>query len=89
MDNSSGTNSVVTVDSGYRFTHVAGVETLGDQGDTLTVRAEVALMSHNIVYRGDPETSKKNKFGAHIMIHSPGNESSVGRIENVQFNDVG
>ena len=46
-------------------------------------------MSHNIVYRGDPETSAKNKFGAHIMIHSPGDETSVGRIENVQFHDVG
>ena len=54
VDNSSGTNSVITVDSTYSHTHHAGVEILGEVGDTLTVRAEVALMSHNIVYRGDP-----------------------------------
>lgn len=46
-------------------------------------------MSRNIVYRGDPETSAKNKFGAHIMLHSPGDETVVGRIENLQLNDVG
>lgn len=46
-------------------------------------------MSRNIVFRGDPETSAKNKFGAHIMLHSPGDETVVGRIENLQLNDVG
>ena len=46
-------------------------------------------MTRNIVYRGDPETSAKNKFGAHIMLHSPGDESVIGRIENLQLNDVG
>lgn len=61
--------------------HYAAVETHG--ADTLTVRAEVCLMSRNIVYRGDPETSPKNKFGAHIMLHSPGDESVIGRIENL------
>ena len=89
MDNSSGTNSVITVDTSYYYSHVAGVETLGDVGDTLTIRAEVCLMSRNILFRGDPETSRRTQFGAQIMIHSPGNESSVGRIENVAFEDVG
>ena len=46
-------------------------------------------MTRNIVFRGDPETSAKNKFGAHIMLHSPGDETTVGRIENVQLEDVG
>lgn len=89
VDNSSGTKTTVTLDSNFKHTHHAGVEVLGDLGDTLTIRAEVCLMSHNIVYRGDPETSSKNRFGAHIMLHSPGDETSVGRIENIQFHDVG
>ena len=79
----------MTVSKAFSNTHHAGVEILGDIGDTLTIRAEVALMSRNIVYRGDPATSAKNKFGAHIMLASPGDETSVGRIENVQLHDVG
>ena len=57
IDNSSGTNSVITVDSVFDYTHISGVETLGTDGDTLTVRAEVTLMTRNVVFRGDPETS--------------------------------
>ena len=57
--------------------------------DKLEMRAEVCLMSRNIVYRGDPEISVKTQFGAMIMLHSPGDETVVGRIENLQLNDVG
>ena len=79
--------STLTIDTAFKHKHYAGVETHGD--DILTIRAEVCLMSRNIIYRGDPETSAKNQFGAHIMLHSPGDESVVGRIENLQLNDVG
>ena len=67
--------------------HYAGLEYYDD--DKLEMRAEVCLMTRNIVYRGDPEVSQKTKFGAHIMLSSPGDESSIGRIENLQLNDVG
>jgi hypothetical protein len=53
------------------------------------MRCEVGLLSRNVVYRGDPETSNDNQFGAHIMLHSPGNESLIGKIEYVEFTDVG
>ena len=60
----SGSKSTITVDSAFKFVHHAGVETLGtssgDIGDKLTIRAEVALMSRNVLYRGDPETSALN-----------------------------
>lgn len=85
--------STLTVDKAFKHAHLAGVEELGtgsaNIGDKLTIRAEVALMNRNIVYRGDPATSARNKFGAHIMIHSPGDETSIGRIENLQLYDVG
>ena len=83
----SASKSTVTIEGAFAHKHYAAVETHGT--DTLTIRAEVCLMSRNIVYRGDPETSALNKFGAHIMLHSPGNESVVGRIENLQLEDVG
>lgn len=53
------------------------------------MRAEVGLLTRNVVFRGDPETSKRNKYGAHIMLHSHGHESVIGRIEYVEFRDVG
>jgi len=28
-------------------------------------------------------------FGAHIMLHSPGDESAIGRIEYIELRDVG
>jgi hypothetical protein len=53
------------------------------------MQAEVGLLTRNVVYRGDPETSSTNLYGAHIMIHSPGDESSIGRIEYCELKDVG
>ena len=33
--------------------------------------------------RGD-DSSERTKWGAHIMLHSPGDETSVGRISYVE-----
>ena len=76
-----GAKTTITLKGSFKYKHYAAVEQHGD--DLLTIRAEVCLMSRNIIYRGDPETSAKNQFGAHIMLHSPGDESVVGRIENL------
>merc|ERR1711893_347239 len=67
--------------------HYAAIDYYGD--DFIEIRVEVGLLSRNVVYRGDPETSATNKYGAHIMVHSPGDETSVGRIEYAEFTDVG
>ena len=53
------------------------------------MRAEVGLLSRNVKYRGDEETSALNQYGAHIMLASPSEESVVGKIENCEFVDVG
>jgi hypothetical protein len=78
---------VITLDSPLTFKHYAAIETYGT--DTIEMRAEVGLQSRNVVYRGDPETSKTNQFGAHIMLHSPGDESLIGRIGYIELRDVG
>ena len=57
---SDGSKSTITIDGSFSHTHHAGVEQLGSLGDTLTIRAEVALMNRNVLYRGDPETSPVN-----------------------------
>jgi len=53
------------------------------------MQAEVGLLTRNIVFRGDPVTSRTSKYGAYIMLHSPGDESCIGRIEYVEFKHVG
>lgn len=44
------------------------------------MKAEVALLTRNIVIRGDPQTSGNNKYGAQMFLYSPGDESLVARI---------
>jgi cell migration-inducing and hyaluronan-binding protein len=80
-------STITTVDD-LESTHYGEIEEYGS-GEFIDLRGEIALMSRSIVYRGDPETSATKKFGAHIMVHSPGDETSIGRIENVQLEDVG
>lgn len=65
----------------FSHMHYAAVENHGS--DTLTIRAEVCLMNRNIVFRGDPETSPANQFGATILLASPEDDSAIGRIENL------
>ena len=49
---------VITFANALNYKHYAGVETYGD--DTLEMRAEVGLLTRNVKYRGDPETSSLN-----------------------------
>jgi hypothetical protein len=66
------------------------------------IRAEVGLLSRNVVVQGDAEsykctpisTTKAAKeictqFGGHIFLHSPGSESLKARIEHVELRNVG
>ena len=53
-------------------------------GHTVDERAEVALLSHNVVVRGD-ETSADAGFGGHMMIM----EGSRARIEGVELSAMG
>lgn len=53
------------------------------------MRAEVGLLTRSVKFRGDPETSVENQYGAHIMMASPGNESVIGKIEHIEVTDAG
>lgn len=83
----SADTTTIEFETGLEFGHFGLIETYG--GVEVDMRCEVGLLSRNVVYRGDPETSNDNQFGAHIMLHSPGNESLIGKIEYVEFTDVG
>ena len=53
------------------------------------MRAEIGCLTRNVKYRGDPETSANNMYGAIMFLHSPGDESLTARIENIEMTDVG
>ena len=57
---------------------------------TANLVAEVGLLTRNVRIGGiDDVPSHEAKYGAHLMLHSPGDETSIGRIEGVQFRHVG
>ena len=86
IDNSSG-RSVITLEKPVKYEHYAETEQHGDE--EISMRGQVARLTRCVQVRGDHETSAINQFGAHIMIYSPGDETTIGRIKNVMFADVG
>jgi hypothetical protein len=68
--------------------HYAGIDTYGDN-DFIEIRGEVGLLTRNIKYQGDTKVSEEEQYGAHILIHSPGDETSIGRIAYTEFFNVG
>ena len=60
---------VITFAEALEYKHYAGEEDFGNH--KLVMRAEVGLLSRNVKYRGDPETSPLNQYGAHIMLANP------------------
>ena len=61
----------VTLDRALDFTHFSEVEKY--DGKDFPMQCEVGLLTRNVVYRGHPsEDSVRNKYGAHLMLHSPG-----------------
>lgn len=55
VDRSNPNKPIVTLDRPLDFKHFAGFEKYKNQ--TFEMRAEVGLLSRNVVFRGDPETS--------------------------------
>ena len=86
------TNPVITFDGPLLTQHYAGVQTFGAgtaNEDTIEMRAEVGLLTRNVKYKGDDEHSPDNQYGAVIICHSPGDESTTCRIDSVELTLVG
>ena len=58
VDRADPNNPRVTLDQPLKYKHYAGRQNFGSQ--FIEMRAEVGLLSRNVVFRGDPETSAKN-----------------------------
>jgi hypothetical protein len=87
IDNTNPNKPVITLVEPLEFKHFAAIETFN--GEAIDMRAEVGLLTRNVKFRGDPETSLINEYGANIFLHSHGDDSLTGRIENIELHMVG
>ena len=81
------TNQIITLTEALTYRHISENPTFGD--DSIEMRAEVGLLTRNVLFQGNPEDSAIDKYGAHIMLHSVGDDSLIGRIEYVEFFNCG
>ena len=95
IDN-TGTKSIITLDRPAEHKHFAEARNYTgsnginpDKTKELVMRAEVGLLTRNIVYKGADDDSVVSKYGAHIMLHSPGDNSLTGRISYIELTQVG
>jgi cell migration-inducing and hyaluronan-binding protein len=79
---SSINGSTVTLSGALKFMHYGVAQSFG--GKTLESRAEVALLTRNVVIRGE-EASSKDGFGGHVMIM----DTAKARFSNVEFTRLG
>ncbi len=56
IDRTNPNKPVITLDSPLMFKHYSGKQTFGTT-DFIEMRAEVGLLTRNVVFRGDSETS--------------------------------
>jgi hypothetical protein len=87
IDNTNPDIPVITLDAPLDYKHFAMTQWYGD--DFIDMRAEVGLLTRNVKYRGDPENSFPNQYGATIFLHSEGDDSLVARLEYIELNEVG
>lgn len=78
--------TTLTVDRPFAFKHAAFAESLSN--DTLRVRAEVGLVSRNVLVTGGAESSVK-QYGAHILLHGTADLGLEARIENLEVSECG
>ena len=73
---------VVTVDEPLTYTHWGQSDEIA--GETIAQRAEVGLLTRNIVVRG-PAAAADTGIGGHIMVHS----GSLARVSDVELVNMG
>jgi uncharacterized protein Veg len=90
IDDTYPSSPILYLDAPLEFKHFASTEKFGtDPKDFIEMRAEVGLLSRNVKFRGDPETSSDNEYGATIFLHSEGDDSLIGRLDHIELTDVG
>jgi len=86
IDRTNPNKPVITLDSKLTTKRFAETQTFGDK--EIDMRAEVGLLSRNVVFQGD-SSSFDDQYGATVFLHSMGDDSLTARLENVEFTNVG
>lgn len=61
VDRTNPSKPILTLDKPLEFQHFAAIQRFGaNNEDFIEMRAEVGLLTRNVMYRGDPETSAQN-----------------------------
>jgi len=92
IDRTDPNKPIITLDAPLEFRHYAEdykPSPTENPNDFISMRAEVGVLSRNVVYRGDPSDSLKDEYGAAIFMHSPGDDSLTFRAADVEFRNVG
>lgn len=69
---------ILTLDQPLNYKHYSAVTAYGLKN--FAMRAEIGLLSRNVVIQGDRELSEKFRYGAHMMLHGKSTNGLVGRI---------
>ncbi|VDH99664.1 Hypothetical predicted protein, partial [Mytilus galloprovincialis] len=81
-------NTILTLNDTIKYKHLAHEETIN--GKTLSVRAEVGLLSRNIKSRrGDYSDLYPESFGGYILVGASSIGTGYARISNVEFYHMG
>ena len=78
----------LTLDQGLTYMHFAQTQHYGET-DFIDIRAEVGLLTRNVVYRGDPASSTTTEYGATMFFHSRGDDSLIARLGYIECYNVG
>jgi hypothetical protein len=90
VDNTNPDKPILTLAEPLEFRHYAEDYEVGTEEprEFISMRAEVGVLSRNVVYRG-ADDSLETEYGATIFMHSPGDDSLTFRARNVEFRNVG
>ena len=73
---------IITVNSPFLYSHLGLTE--GLDNDNLKIRAEVGLLTRNVVIKGAEDTSGRD-YGGHILMHGTADDGLQTRIEYAEI----
>lgn len=76
----------ITVTTPFKYKHFSATETYGS--DNFVMRAEVGLLTRNIVVKGDDD-SVDSEYGSHLMLTGKAANGLVGKISYAEFTRCG
>ena len=86
----SADKKTLTLDQPLTYKHFAQTQYFGENDiDFIDMRAEVGLLTRNVAFRGDPETSIATEYGATMFFHSDGDDSLIARLGYIECYNVG